>query len=92
MRRALDAKGLYVAVGRLSASIVFAGGERPQLFRIQDPTTGRTIAYVRPDRDFDLWGMLDQLIGVVGTIEEDEALRLKVVEPKRIDLLAAESS
>lgn len=88
-RLAAEVTGGYVAVGRLASSTIFAGDRLPRLLRLQDAATGRTIAYVRPDdRGFDLDGMLGQLIGVVGTRTYDRGIRLNVIEPKRIDLLA----
>ena len=59
----------------------------PKLFRIQDVSTGRTIAYLRLDEEFHLAEMLGQLVGIVGKKTYDSGLRLNVIEPKRIDLL-----
>ncbi len=58
------------------------------MLRLQDPGTGRTVAYLEPDRHFDLTGMLGQLIGIMGDRAYDPALRLNLISPRRIDLLA----
>jgi hypothetical protein len=86
-RLALENTADYVAVGRLAASTVYDGRFLPKLFRVQDPATGRTIAYLRPDDGFDLTEMLGQLVGIVGTKAYDGGLRLNTIQPKRIDLL-----
>ena len=91
VRLALDAKGVYAAVGRLSASTVYDGSRLPRLLRIQEPSSGRTICYVQPDTAFDYYRMLGQLIGVVGRKYRSEELGVNVVEPKRIDLLAGQT-
>ncbi|MDY7107597.1 MAG: hypothetical protein SYC29_03080 [Planctomycetota bacterium] len=88
IRRALEASADYAAVGRLVASTVYDGDRQPQLYRIQDASTGRTIAYLRPNEEFKLTEMLGQLAGIVGRKTYDEGLRLNLVEPQRIDLLA----
>jgi len=86
-RLALENTADYVAVGRLAASTVYDGRLLPKLFRVQDPATSRTIAYLRPDDGFDLTEMLGQLVGIVGTKAYDGGLRLNTIRPKRIDLL-----
>jgi hypothetical protein len=87
VRTAMEMRASYAGVGKLGVSIIYDGKNLPKLFRLQDPTSGRTIAYLRPDKDFDLLGMLDQLIGVVGDKTYDGSLRLNIIVPRRIDLL-----
>jgi hypothetical protein len=87
MRLALEATANYVAVGRLAASTVYDGERLPELYRIQDASTARTIAYLRPSDEFHLEEMLGQLVGIVGKKTYDEGLRLNLIEPERIDLL-----
>lgn len=93
-RLAAETTGGYVAVGRLAASTIFEGKRLPRLLRLQDATTGRTIAYLRPGIDenvadaIDLTSMLGQVIGVVGSRRFDEGLRLNLIDPRRVDLLA----
>lgn len=86
-RVAMDARQPYIAVGRLNASTIYDGVRLPLLFRIQDPTGGQSIGYLQPGQGFDLTALLGQLVGVVGTKGYDEALRLNIIAPTRIDVL-----
>jgi hypothetical protein len=86
-RRAVEEGGPYAGVGRLVASTVYDGRRLPKLFRLQDPGSGRTIAYLRPSEQFDLERMLSRLIGVVGEKQYDGGLRLDLIRPVRIDEL-----
>jgi len=89
-REAMDARREYIAVGRLNASSVYDGVRLPLLYRLQDPSGGQTIGYLQPGRDgrdFDLSSLLGQLVGIVGSRAYDEALRVNVVVPTRIDVL-----
>lgn len=88
VRYALQTSGSYDAVGRIAASTVYDGTQLPRLYRVQDPGTGRSIAYLRPHETFDLVGMLDQLVGIVGRKSYDGSLQLHIIDPERIDLLA----
>ncbi len=88
VKYSLQTSGSYTAVGRIAASTVYDGTQLPRLYRIQDPATGRTIAYIRPQKKLDLTGMLDQLVGVIGEKAYDGSLRLNIIDPERIDLLA----
>jgi len=86
-RTAMETAGPYSAVGRLVSSTIFEGERLPRLFRLQDPTSGRTLAYIRPDDAFDLSAMLGQVIGVSGDRSFDPGLRIDLIRPRRIDLL-----
>lgn len=88
MQVALANSAQYVAIGQLDASTIFDGSRLPRLLRLQDPGTGRTIAYLRPTDDFDLVNLLGQLIGVTGEKKYDGGLRLNLIQPERIDILA----
>lgn len=89
IRRAMEDGREYIGIGRLSASIIYDGKLLPRLLRLQDPDTGRTVAYLQPKEDeFELGGMLGQLIGIVGESAYDGGLQLTLITPERIDLLA----
>ena len=89
VRLALETTGQYAGVGRLVASTIYDGVRLPKLFRLQDPSTHRTVAYLRvPRDDLDLPGLLGQIIGVVGAKRYDGSLRLNIIDPRHIDLLA----
>lgn len=81
----------YQLVGRMVTSSVYTGENLPLLYRVQgsDPFTGqpRTIGYVAPKKDQDLRHMLGRVVGVLGVMREDDSLRLRVVEPDRVDLM-----
>ena len=85
---AIDANSRYIVMGTLSVSCVYNGSKLPKLYRLQEPGTGRTVAYLRPSDEADLIPMLGQLIGIVGEKSYDPGLRLTLVTPRRIDLLA----
>ncbi|MCP4035316.1 MAG: hypothetical protein GY733_00135, partial [bacterium] len=92
LRRAFETSGPYAVVGRLVASTIYDGKSLPRLFRVQDEITGRTLAYLRPSEDFDLEGMLDQTTGIVGAMHYEGTLRVRIIDPRRIDLLGSTAS
>ena len=85
--RAIEARSEYTVVGILNASLVYDGQRLPLLYRIQDPATGQTVAYVAPGPGFQLSTMLGNLLGVRGEKTYDEALRVDVVAPRTVDIL-----
>ncbi len=74
----------FDAVGILRASSVYDGKKMPLMYRLVDPTTQRTKAYVTANRTVDPSGMLGQLVGVKGVGTLDRATNLTVIEPSRI--------
>jgi hypothetical protein len=82
----------FDAVGRLNASTVYNGERLPLLYRLQDQSTGQTIAYILPGPTFDLSSMLGLLVGVKGPVRYDESLRLNTITPLSIDVLNAGTS
>lgn len=87
-RRRLEAKWDYVAIGRLNASAIYDGQRLPRLFRLQETSEGPTVAYVLPSATADLATLTGLLVGVAGTTRYDESLRVNLITPARIDLLA----
>ncbi len=79
----------YAAVGRLVSSIVYNGERLPVLYRVVEPTSSRTLAYVRPGSKTQVARCLGKLVGVVGHARFDSALKLLVVEAERVDTLEA---
>jgi len=67
----------YAAVGTLRASSIQRGNGT--LFRLTDPATGRTIAYLRTS-DAKYASMLGQFVGVKGIVTTDSALNMKIIE------------
>ncbi len=84
--RAFEDRG-YSTVARLAASRVFDGERLPRLYRLLDPETGRTIAYLEPDERIDAERMVDQLVGLEGERRYDRAIRLHVFDVETIELL-----
>ena len=88
-RMAMDTRAPFDLVGELNASVVFSGSNTmPQLFRLQDLAGGHTIAYVVPDERYDMAAWTGLSVGIIGSVEYDEALQLNIITPRRIDLLA----
>lgn len=90
VQRALESSAEYVAVGRVAASTIYDGQNLPKLLRLQDASTGRTIAYLHLDEEYEAANLIGNLVGIVGERTYDGSLRLNIVEPKRIDLLLPE--
>lgn len=89
--KAIEARSDYAAVGVLNASIVYDGATLPLLFRLQDPASGQTVAYVVPDDSYQLSTMLGTLIGIRGERCFDDALKLDTITPSTIDYLTPKS-
>lgn len=85
--KSIQSVGAYDAVGRLMASTIYDGRGLPRLFRLQDPATGRTIAYLKPSRDLNVSAMLGQVVGVTGAANADPGLNVRILNPSRIDIL-----
>ncbi|MEX0654011.1 MAG: hypothetical protein WD534_07160 [Phycisphaeraceae bacterium] len=81
----------YDAVGELLASTVYDGRSLPRLYRLVDPTTGRTIGYVEPSDEIQPRHMLGRVVGIVGDRQLDPGLRLRVFNLRRIDVLETTS-
>ncbi len=79
----------YQLVGRMVTSSVYTGEHLPLLYRVQsiDPTSGvsRTVGYVAPRDDQDFRHLLGRVVGVIGSMNADDSLKLSVIEPDRID-------
>jgi hypothetical protein len=84
---ALEARADYTAVGVLNASTVYDGKGLPLLFRVTDPATGQTVAYVAPKDPNTLTTMLGLMVGVRGTKRYEQGLKLDVIDPGSIDIL-----
>lgn len=69
---------VYIAVGTLRTSSLQFGQQ--MLYRLTDPSTGRTVCYIRSD-DPKYGQALGQFIGVKGELSTDPNLQLKVVTP-----------
>ncbi|BAM05014.1 SH3 domain-containing protein [Phycisphaera mikurensis] len=83
----------YAALGILRTSSVFAGEEGgvalPKMYRVVDPASERTIAYLRLARGLDATPLLGRVVGVRGNREIDPTLGTPLVVVQRIDALDA---
>lgn len=77
----------YDAIGMLQASAIYDGTRLPRLFRLVDPATQRTIAYVNPSPMLDPRIYLGQVVGLIGQRRYDQALQLALFEVREIDIL-----
>lgn len=77
----------YNATGQLLASSVYDGIRLPQLFRVVEPSSNRTIVYVRPGAQFETGKSLGRLVGITGKIRFDSSLNLRIIDVEKLDVL-----
>ncbi|MBC8201495.1 MAG: hypothetical protein H8E86_05555 [Planctomycetes bacterium] len=80
--------GDYAVVGRLALSNTFDGKLRPLMFRVLDQKSGRTLGYLPVNDDFELSGLLGQIVGVTGKSAWSPAWRVTVIDGERFDILS----
>jgi len=83
----LLARQQHDAIGILNASLVYDGERLPRLYRLQDPVSGFTTAYLMEDPELKLSSMLGLVVGVKGQKHFDESLRRTVITPKTVAVL-----
>lgn len=85
--------GGYLLVGRLVPSIVYDGTRVPLMYRVVSvgATAPRTLAYLQPDDRFELDGKVGRVVGVSGNELIDPTLRLRMIQPARVDVLRADA-
>jgi hypothetical protein len=83
----LLARQQYTAIGVLNASVVYDGERLPRLYRLQDPVSGHTTAYLMEDPELKLSSMLGLVVGVKGNEGFDESLRRTIITPKTVAVL-----
>lgn len=80
------AKTNFDFVGQLLASGVYDGQNLPRLYRLVNPADVRvTIAYIRPNDQINPAAHLGRVVGIVGQLQMDESLRLKVINPSKVE-------
>ena len=81
----------YDQIGLLMASSLYDGISLPKLYRLVDPTSQRTIAYVEPNLIAASQKALDQMVGkVIGLTGEDKydaSLRRRVFSPRSVETI-----
>ena len=80
--------GDFAAIGIVNASAVYDGQHLPELYRVRDPMTSATVVYVEPNPDIPMAPMVGTLVGIQGGSRFDPALRLTVISPLSIKVLA----
>lgn len=78
---------LYDVKGQLLASSVYDGTNRPRLFRVVEPSSQRTIAYVVPSPSIRPGACLGRNVGIIGRVRVDPALKLRVIAVERLDVI-----
>ncbi len=78
----------YAAVGVMSVSTVLSSDGRTT-FRVVDPATRRTIAYVQPAAGVDPALSLGQIVGVRGTRQYDPSLNAQLIVAQQVRVLDA---
>jgi hypothetical protein len=86
----LEKQRVYTIIGRLVRSTVYDGNRAPVLYRVMSPEPGsaRTLGYLLPDEKFDLTGKLEQVVGIIGELRPDDALRTNLIIPTRVDAVS----
>lgn len=79
----------YDATGQLLTSGVYDGINLPRLLRLVDPTTKRTIAYIRPSGKFNAERSLGHMVGIQGQTRLDRGMNLRIIDVKGLDVLEA---
>lgn len=78
----------YNAIGQLVASSVYNGENLPLMYRLVDPTNGRSIGYVKPS-DKIKPSLLGKLVGIDGDSSYDPALKLNILNVNYVKELSA---
>ena len=75
---------MYTALGTLrTSSLQQTGGT---LYRLTDPTSGRTLVYIRSS-DPNFGSLMDHFIGVRGDVTEDTTMSIKVITPTATEVV-----
>lgn len=77
---------VYTVIGTLRTSSLQLGAQ--PLYRLTDPSTGRTLSYIRTD-DAKAGAFIGQLVGVRGDLVTDPGLNTKVVTPTALEAVDA---
>jgi hypothetical protein len=84
-----DANEPYAAIGVMSVSTVLSD-QGTKIFRIVDPASRRTIAYVQPAAGVDPALSLGEIVGVRGQRQYDPSLNARLIIASQVNVLGAE--
>ena len=77
----------YDLVGQLITSGVYNGDTGPRLYRLVEPASMRTLAYVQNGRQWSPRTTLGRIVGIIGETRYDPALKLRIIDVKQMDVL-----
>lgn len=80
----------YDAFGVMVASVVYDGVNLPRLYRVVNPVDNRTLAYIRPNAAVDAANQIGRTVGVLGATQYDPGLKLRVLDPERVDVIESQ--
>jgi len=83
-RQAIVDPTSYHMVGLVLASKVFDGETLPRLYRVADPATRRTLAYLQPSDRIEPSDVLGKVVGINGETRFDHALKLRLIDVDEI--------
>ncbi len=75
----------FTAIGTLRVSSL-QQGTGGTLYRLTDPSTGRTVIYIRSE-DPKLAALMGQFIGVQGNVQDEQAMNLKSITPTAFEVV-----
>ena len=81
----------YNFTGIIMPSSVYNGKKLPRYYRLVDPASNRTLAYIQPSAAFVPKRHLGIWVGIIGKKQSVRGIAGKVILPKTIDVLQAES-
>lgn len=73
---------IFTALGTLRTSSLQVG--QGTLYRLTDPATGRTVAYIRTNDSVKFGGFLGQFIGVRGPVSSEHQLKSVIQNPSEV--------
>lgn len=80
----------FDAIGMILTSSLYNGDGLPRLFRLVDPSTQRTVAYVEPAGQ-NLEAFVGEIVGLAGQDAYDPSLRRRVFVPRYIEAIRPEA-
>jgi len=74
---------MYAAVGTLYTSSLQQG--KQTMYRLGDPSTGRTVVYLRAEDPTKFAALLGQFVGVKGEVVTDPQLSMRLITPTEVE-------
>ncbi|MDX1564302.1 MAG: biopolymer transporter ExbD [Phycisphaeraceae bacterium] len=80
----------FLVTGVLRSSAVYTGRNMPLLYRVVDPATPQTRAYVQPNPKVNLSAMLGMRVGIAGFKRTNPTYNLEYIVPTSIEQIRPE--